>query len=95
MIQENSLIREEYKLQFQATLGGSAESVAEPLFYFIKQNSGEFRGEDESYNSVKKIADKYDFNKKAEILKFVSELHQKIVNAAGGDPGGSSGITPI
>ena len=48
LIQENSLIRDEYKLQFQAKLLGSSDAIATNLFGAIKQNIGELRGEDES-----------------------------------------------
>ncbi|MGO4612369.1 hypothetical protein AB4142_39125, partial [Variovorax sp. 2RAF20] len=65
LIHSNSLIRDEYKLQFQATLGGSADGVATSLFDLIKQNSKEFRGEDESYGTVRKLAEEYDFNTRA------------------------------
>ena len=82
LIQSNSLIRDEYKLQFQATLGGSADVVAASLFALIKQNSGEFRGEDESYGAIRKLAEQYDFNKRSDVLSFVAELHEKIVAAA-------------
>lgn len=95
LIQENSLIREEYKLQFQATLGGSSDLVADNLFSLIKQNSGDFRGEDESYNTVRKIAEKYDFNKRVDILEFVTELHDKIANAARGSSKEAVGISSI
>jgi ABC-type lipoprotein export system ATPase subunit len=88
LIQGNSLIREDYKLQFQATLGGSSDLVAASLFSLIKQNSGSFRGEDESYSTVRKIAEKYDFNKRSDILNFVTELHEEInLAAAGGNVG--------
>ena len=83
LIEGNSLIRVEYKLQFQATLSGSSDSVADSLFALIKQNSGEFRGEDDSYTAVKKIAENYDFNKRADILGFVAELYEKISVVAG------------
>ncbi len=95
LIQGNSLIRDEYKLQFQATLGGSSDSVAASLFALIKQNSGDFRGEDESYSTVRKIAEQYDFNKRTDILSFVTELHGKIVVAAAGGGKGAIGITPV
>lgn len=55
LIQSNKLIRDEYKLQFQATLGGSSDALASELFGLIKQISGEFRGEDESFLTVKKL----------------------------------------
>ena len=87
LIQSNSLIRDEYKLQFQATLGGSADVVAASLFTLIKQNSGEFRGEDESYGAIRKLAEQYDFNKRTDVLGFVTQLHEKIVVAASGGKG--------
>jgi ABC-type lipoprotein export system ATPase subunit len=94
LIQGNSLIRDEYKLQFQATLGGTSESLAAPLFTLIKQNSKSFRGEDESLATVKKIADKFDFNIRQDVVKFVEELHDEIQAAASGAPG-SIGIASI
>lgn len=93
LIQSNSLIREEYKLQFQATLGGSADVVAESLFDLIKQNTGEFRGADEAYTTVRNLADKYDFNSCSDVTKFVSELHSKVATAAEGKT--TVGIAPL
>lgn len=95
LIQGNSLIRDEYKLQFQATLGGSSDSVATSLFALIKQNSGEFRGEDESYSAVRRIAEQYDFNSRADILNFVTELHKKVATAAAGTSKTAVGISSI
>lgn len=95
LIQNNSLIRDEYKLQFQATLGGSADLVADSLFSLIKQNSGEFRGEDESYGAVRKLAEKYDFNKRTDALDFVTQLNRKIAEAAGSGGKSSIGISSI
>ncbi|WP_294248848.1 AAA family ATPase [Propionivibrio sp.] len=89
------MIRDEYKLQFQATLGGSSDSVAGSLFALIKQNSGDFRGEDESYGAVRKVAEQYDFNKRADILGFITTLHEKIVGAATGGSKGAIGIASI
>jgi ABC-type lipoprotein export system ATPase subunit len=93
LIQGNSLIREEYKLQFQATLGGSADVIAAALFELIKQNTGEFRGADEGYATVRSLADKYDFNKRADLQGFVSELHSRVAAAAGGKT--AVGIAPL
>lgn len=95
LIQGNSLIRDEYKLQFQATLGGSSDSVAASLFALIKQNSGDFRGEDESYSAVRKVAEQYDFNNRTDILGFVTMLHEKIVIAASGGSKSAIGINPV
>lgn len=95
VIQGNSLIRDEYKLQFQATLGGSSDALASALFEIIKQNVGEFRGEDESHATVRKIAEQFDLNKKQDALKFVSELHEKIVAAAKSNNKGAIGIVSL
>jgi len=95
LIQSNSLIRDEYKLQFQATLGGSADVVAASLFTLIKQNSGEFRGEDESYNVIRKLAERHDFNKRSDALNFVAQLHEKIVAAAVGSGKSLVGISSV
>ena len=42
LIQKNILIREDYRLQFQATLAASADAIADQLFALIKQTSGIF-----------------------------------------------------
>lgn len=93
LIQANGLIREEYKLWFQATLGGSADIVAEALFELIKQNSGEFRGVDEGYSVVRVLAEKCDFNSRVDVQEFVSCVHAKIVAAASAKT--SVGIAPL
>lgn len=95
LIQGNSLIRDEYKLQFQATLGGSPDAVADSLFALIKQNSGEFRGGDESFAAVRKVAESYDFNSRAGILGFVTELDAKVAAAAGGGSKSAVGIANV
>jgi len=95
VIQGNRLIRDEYKLQFQANLGGTSDSLASDLFELIKRNSGEFRGEDESYAAVRKLAEQYDLNNKQDALKFVSELHAKILAAAAANRSGAFGIASL
>ena len=93
LIQSNSLIREEYKLQFQATLVSSPDAIASSLFSLIKQNIGEFRGEDESFSTIRRLVDESDFGVEADVLNFAKELHSKIANAANG--GKKEGISPI
>lgn len=95
LIQSNRLIRDEYKLQFQATLGGSTDALSTALFTLIKQNAGEFKGDEDSHAAVKRIAEKLDLSKKAEALQFVTELHDKIVTAANGGNPSIVGITSI
>lgn len=62
VIQSNTLIREEYKLQFQAKLLGSPEAIAANLFSEIKQSKGEIRGDDESYAAVRTRFERYHFD---------------------------------
>jgi ABC-type lipoprotein export system ATPase subunit len=95
LIQNNSLIREEYKLQFKATLGGSPDAISSSLFSFVKQNTGDFRGEDESYETVRKLAESYAFNNRAQMLSFINALYQKISDAATNGNEESVGIAPI
>jgi ABC-type lipoprotein export system ATPase subunit len=95
LIQGNKLIIDEYKLQFQATLGGSSGALSSALFALIKQTSGEFRGEDEGYAVVKRLSEQFDLNKREDVLKFVGELDTKIHAAASGNSAESIGITSI
>lgn len=94
LIKSNTLIRDEYKLQFKATLGGTATELSSRLFDLIKQNSGEFRGGDESYATIVKVMEKYDFNIKDDVIKCITELHDKIKLASKGS-NGDFGISSI
>lgn len=94
LIQGNKLIRDEYKLQFQATLGGSPDVLSSELFSLIKQK-GEFRGEDESYAVVKYLSEQTNLNLKEDALKFANELDNKIRNAVSDGSSDFVGITPI
>lgn len=82
LIQKNSLIREDYKLQFQATLAASAEAIADQLFTLIKQMWGEFRGQDEALSTIRKLFDSYDLNTRDGALAFVDALQEKVLQAA-------------
>lgn len=95
LIQGNKLIIDEYKLQFQATLGGSSGALSSALFALIKQTSGEFRGEDEGHAVVKRLSEQFDLNQKEDVLRFVDELDAKIHTAASGNNTDSIGITSI
>lgn len=64
VIKNNSLIRDDYKLQFQSHLVGHPTTLASRLFVIVKQSTGDFRGEEESHATVKKIAEQFDFNNK-------------------------------
>lgn len=82
LIQKNALIREDYKLQFQATLAASPEAISDQLFALIKQTSKEFRGQDEALLVIKKLFDSHDLNTKEGTLAFIGELNEKIKLAA-------------
>jgi DNA repair exonuclease SbcCD ATPase subunit len=84
LIQNNDLIREEFKLQFQATLGAAVVSMISTLFALIKNATGDFRGEDESRTLVIKLFEKYDHSIKSDLLSLIEELNIKIHEAAGG-----------
>jgi len=84
VIQSNSLIRDDYKLQFRADLGGSPDALAARLFDLIKRTAGEFKGEDESLGVVRKTVEQYDLNKKDDALELATALHDKVQQAAAG-----------
>lgn len=90
LIQKNGLIREDYRLQFQATLAASADAIADQLFALIKQTWGEFRGQDEAPSTIRKLFDRHDLNTRDGALAFVGALQEKIVEAAraSGSPAG-------
>jgi ABC-type multidrug transport system ATPase subunit len=92
LIQRNSLIRDDYKLQFQANLSFSPDAISDSLFALIKQQSGEFRGGDESFSAVRNVADRFDCTLKDGLIGFVKELHEKIEKAAAGNNSPSFGI---
>ena len=82
LIQKNSLIREDYRLQFQATLAASADAIADQLFSLIKQTWGEFRGQDEALLTIRKLFDNHDLNSRDGLLAFVATLQKKVFQAA-------------
>ncbi|WGE82234.1 AAA family ATPase [Actinobacillus equuli subsp. haemolyticus] len=95
LIQNNELIREDYRLQFQATLSASSEAISNQLFGLIKQNSGEFRGQDESLAVIRSLYDSYDLNGKEGAINFVKDLFEKIEAASSAGNTDIVGITNI
>lgn len=94
LIKANDLIREDYRLQFQATLAASAEAIAERLFALIKQTSGALRGQDTALLTVKKLFDNHDLNTKEGALAFATALHETLEQAAK-DAGTEVGISNL
>ncbi|MDA8120131.1 MAG: AAA family ATPase, partial [Gammaproteobacteria bacterium] len=82
LIQKNGLIREDYRLQFQATLAASADAIADQLFALIKQTWGDFRGQDEALSTIRKLFDSHDLNTRDGALAFVGTLQAKVLDAA-------------
>lgn len=95
LIQDNSLIRDDYKLQFQATLSSSSDAIANPLFGLIKQTSGEFRGQDEALTVIRTLFDTYNLNDKEGVTGFISNLFEKMETASKGDNEKEVGISNI
>lgn len=95
LIQSNELIREDYRLQFQATLSASSDAISNQLFGLIKQNSGEFRGQDEAISVIRTLFDTYDLNDKEGAIKFVQDLFEKIEVASSSGNTDVVGITNI
>lgn len=90
LIQKNGLIREDYRLQFQATFAASADAIADQLFALIKQTWGDFRGQDEALSTIRKLFDSHDLNTRDGALAFVGTLQEKVLEAAraSGSPAG-------
>lgn len=82
LIQANGLIREDYRLQFQATLAASADAIADQLFALIKQTWGDFRGQDEALSTIRKLFDSHDLNTREGALGFVGTLQDKVLESA-------------
>ena len=95
LIENNNLIRSDYKLRFQANLNGSSEVLATKLFQLVKQNVGEFRGEDESFALVKRLSDEHTFVNKDGALRFIQELDEKIYAAAATNSSDAIGINSM
>lgn len=58
------------------------DAFATSLFTLLKQNVGEFRGDDESFNTVRRLGDAADFDNREEAVAFAQALHDKISAAA-------------
>lgn len=95
LIQRSALIREEYQLQFQATLGGSSDAIASELFSLVKQNVGEFRGEDESFAVLRQLFEQDDVNERSNALAFATKLDEKLHAAAAGGNASAVGIANL
>ncbi|WP_210280532.1 TrlF family AAA-like ATPase [Rhizobium leguminosarum] len=82
LIKENKLIREDYKLQFQANLGGSPEEIAARLFSSVKQNVGEIRGDDESLAAIKTRFERHVFEASEDAVAFGHDIESLLKDSA-------------
>lgn len=82
LIKKNSLIREYYRLHFQATLAASAEAIADQLFALIKQMWGDFRGQDEALSTIRKLFDSHELNTRDGALAFITDLQKRVLQVA-------------
>jgi len=93
-IENNQLIKDEYPLQFQASLAASIDKLSSELFSLI-QRKGDFRGEDENKPTINVLADDFDINSKDGILEFIKELDAKIRDASSNGKAETIGIASI
>lgn len=82
LIEENALIRDDYRLQFKANLAAYHDAVSEKLFALVKQNVGELRGEDESRAAIKVRLEAHDLDTRAGALAFAEDLHKLLHDSA-------------
>ena len=82
LIQSNSLIRNEYKLQFQSELKSNLDMIYDRLFLMVKQTAGDFRGESESLAVLRELMDKHDISSKPSLINLVQELHGRLEEAS-------------
>jgi len=89
VIDANKLIRDDYRLQFKATLTMSIATFSERVFSIIKQNFGAFKGESESYSELQKIVEMHDIDSGTEAIALVDDILSKIASSL---PGGSAAV---
>lgn len=82
LIQNNNLIRNDYKLRFKAEINSTPETIDNKLFRLIKRDTGEFRGESEGLILLKSMMDKFDISEKTTLLEFVEDLNSKLDKAS-------------
>lgn len=82
LITDNALIRDEYKLQFQAKLLGSSDAIAANLFGSVKQSVGELRGEDESVAAVRGRFERYQYLVAADATGFAEDITSLLIESA-------------
>lgn len=95
LIATNTLIREEYKLQFQSKLAVYDDAISAKLFAIVKQNAGVLRGEDESHAAVKAQCDKHGFAGADGALGFINGMTELLTASAERSQGQAVGMRAI
>lgn len=95
LILQNELIRDEYKLMFQANLVAVPSVISETIFSIIKQNIGIIRGDEESYQFIKNIFEKNGLNSVDDIISCLSDIFNKFEEISKSIDKDSVGITPL
>ena len=82
LIQNNNLIRNDYKLRFKAEINSTPDIIDTKLFRLIKKDTGEFRGENEGLTLLKSMMDEFDIGEKKSLLEFVVDLDGRLDRAS-------------
>lgn len=82
LIQNNNLIRNDYKLRFKAEINSTPDTIDTKLFRLIKRDTGEFRGENEGLTLLKSMMDEFDIGEKKSLLEFVVDLDSRLDRAS-------------
>ncbi len=82
LIQNNNLIRNDYKLRFKAEINSTPDTIDTKLFRLIKRDTGEFRGENEGLTLLKSMMDEFDVGEKVSLLEFVTDLDDRLDRAS-------------
>lgn len=81
VIDNNELIKTDYKLKFEAQLYGSHEAVAARIFDDVKRAVGELRGDEEGDAAVRSRFEKYEFASSGDAAAFADDIIGMIENA--------------
>lgn len=92
LIEDNSLIREDYRLRFRASLQGSTETFVPNLFDMVKRTAGPLRGEDENWTHFRSIFESADLSSSEEASRLANSIMDLLEEAAGKSPPGISTI---
>ncbi len=94
-IESNDLIREDYRLQFEANLEVSAPKFASRLFELVKKSIGELRGDEEAQEAIFKRFAAHELDTKDGFVSFCSSVVSLLRESAEQSSSETSGIDSI